>query len=107
MFEELFTESARQVMIYAAEQAYYLRHQAVGTEHILLGLAREEQGIAGKALREMGADYQSLLMELEIIHGKVVNPRVEGEIVIPYPPRSKKIIMNASNDAKRLGAPKV
>lgn len=107
MFEELFTESARQVMIYAAEQAYYLRHQAVGTEHILLGLAREEQGIAGKALREMGADYQSLLMELEIIHGKVVNPRVEGEIVIPYSPRSKKIIMNASNDAKRLGAPKV
>ena len=107
MFEELFTESARQVMIYAAEQAYYLRHQAVGTEHILLGLAREEQGIAGKALREMGADHQSLLMELEIIHGKVVNPRVEGEIVIPYSPRSKKIIMNASNDAKRLGAPKV
>lgn len=107
MFEELFTESARQVMIYAAEQAYYLRHQAVGTEHILLGLAREEQGIAGKALREMGADYQSLLMELEIIHGKVVNPRVEGDIVIPYSPRAKKIIMNASNDAKRLGAPKV
>ena len=107
MFEELFTESARQVMIYAAEQAYYLRHQAVGTEHILLGLAREEQGIAGKALREMGADYQSLLMELEVIHGKVVNPRLEGEIVIPYSPRSKKIIMNASNDAKRLGAPKV
>ncbi len=107
MFEELFTESARQVMIYAAEQAYYLRHQAVGTEHILLGLAREEQGIAGKALREMGGDYQSLLMELEIIHGKVVNPRVEGDIVIPYSPRAKKIIMNASNDAKRLGAPKV
>lgn len=107
MFEELFTESARQVMIYAAEQAYYLRHQAVGTEHILLGLAREEEGIAGKALREMGANYQSLLMELEIIHGKVVNPRSEGEIVIPYSPRSKKIIMNASNDAKRLGAHKV
>ena len=107
MFDELFTESARQVMIYAAEQAYFLRHQAVGTEHILLGLAREEQGIAGKALREMGGDYQSLLMELEIIHGKVVNPRVEGDIVIPYSPRAKKIIMNASNDAKRLGAPKV
>lgn len=107
MFEELFTQSARQVMIYAAEQAYYLRHQAVGTEHILLGLAKEESGVAGKALREAGADYQTLVMELEIIHGKVTNPRVEGEIVIPYSPRAKKVIMNASNDAKRLGAPKV
>lgn len=107
MFEELFTPSARQVMIYAAEQAYYLRHQAVGTEHILLGLAKEESGVAGKALREAGADYQTLLMELEIIHGKVMNPRLEGEIVIPYSPRAKKVIMNASNDAKRLGAPKV
>lgn len=107
MFEELFTPSARQVMIYAAEQAYYLRHQAVGTEHILLGLAKEESGVAGKALREAGADYQTLVMELEIIHGKVMNPRLEGEIVIPYSPRAKKVIMNASNDAKRLGAPKV
>lgn len=107
MFEELFTESARKVMIFAAEQAYYLRHQAVGTEHILLGLAREESGIAGKALREMGADYQTLLTELEIIHGKVNAPRMQGDIVIPYSPRAKKIIMNASNDAKRLGVPKV
>ncbi|MGO4937366.1 ATP-dependent Clp protease ATP-binding subunit [Fundicoccus sp. Sow4_H7] len=107
MFEELFTDSARQVMIFAAEQAYYLRHQAVGTEHILLGLAREEVGIAGKALRSVGATYQSLLIELEAIHGKTVMPRTEGEIVIPYSPRAKKVIMNASNDAKRLGAPKV
>ncbi|XJS10566.1 ATP-dependent Clp protease ATP-binding subunit [Aerococcaceae bacterium WGS1372] len=107
MFEELFTESARRVMIFAAEQAYYLRHQAVGTEHILLGLAREESGIAGKALRAVGADYQTLLTELEIIHGKVSAPRIQGDIVIPYSPRAKKIIMNASNDAKRLGVPKV
>lgn len=107
MFEELFTESARQVMIFAAEQAYYLRHQAVGTEHILLGLAREENGIAGKALREFGADHPSLLKELEIIHGKVNAPRMQGEVVIPYSPRAKKVIMNASNDAKRLGVPKV
>lgn len=107
MFEELFTESARQAMIYAAEQAYYLRHQAVGTEHILLGLAREEQGIAGNVLREAGATYDVLLKELEMIHGRTVTPRTAGEIVIPYSPRSKKIIMNASNDAKRLGVSRV
>lgn len=107
MFEELFTESARQAMIYAAEQAYYLRHQAVGTEHILLGLSREEQGIAGNVLREAGATYDVLLKELEMIHGRTAMPRTAGEIVIPYSPRSKKIIMNASNDAKRLGVSRV
>ena len=107
MFEELFTESARQAMLYAAEHAYYLRHQAVGTEHILLGLAREERGIAGTILREFGAEYSELLHELEIIHGKVSQPRTQGEAIIPYSPRAKKVIMNASTDAKRLGAARV
>ena len=107
MFEELFTESARQVMIFAAEQAYYLHHQTVGTEHILLGLAREEKGIAGKALRKFGAEFDTLLQELEMLHGQVVNILRQGDIVIPYSPRAKKVIMNASNDAKRLGASKV
>ncbi|MGX7109053.1 ATP-dependent Clp protease ATP-binding subunit [Facklamia miroungae] len=107
MFEELFTESARQAMLFAAEHAYVFHHQAVGTEHILLGLAREENGIAGKVLRDYGAEYPALLDELEMIHGKSLNTGRRGEVVIPYSPRAKKIIMNASNDAKRLGAPKV
>lgn len=107
MFDEIFTESARQVMIFAAEQAYTLRHQSVGTEHILLGIAKEETGIGGKALREFGADYESLLTELEFIHGRTSAPRYSGEVVIPYSPRAKKVIMNASNDSRRLGAPKV
>lgn len=107
MFEELFTESARQVMIIAAEQAYLKRHQSVGTEHILLGLAKEENGIAGKALREFGITFSDIDAELEAIHGKVVTSRLQEERIIPYSPRAKKVIMNASNDAKRLGAPKV
>lgn len=107
MFEELFTEPARKAMIYAAEQAYFLNSQAVGTEHILLGLAREDQGIAGKVLRDAGASYEALVKELEAIQGRIVPQIPQGEIVIPYSPRSKKIIMNATNDAKRLGAPQV
>ncbi|MCW6652484.1 ATP-dependent Clp protease ATP-binding subunit [Aerococcaceae bacterium NML210727] len=107
MIEEIFTPSARQAMLFAAEQAYLMRNPAVGTEHILLGLAKEETGIAGQVLREVGADYESLLLELELIHGKVNAPHEQGEVVIPYAPRAKKIIMHASNDAKRLGAPKV
>lgn len=107
MFEELFTKSARQVMIHAAEQAYFLRHQAVGTEHILLGLAQETEGIGGKALREFGATYDVLLQELTIMHGASVSQMPMGDVVIPYSPRAKKVIMNASNDAKRLGATQV
>lgn len=107
MFEELFTESARSVMIFAAEQAYLMRHQVVGTEHILLGLAKEENGIAGKVLRDLDVTFEALLTELETIHGKTVQSRITGERVIPYSPRAKKVIMNASNDAKRLGALKV
>ncbi|MGF3066507.1 ATP-dependent Clp protease ATP-binding subunit [Facklamia sp. P12945] len=107
MFEELFTESARQAMMFAAEHAYVFHHQAVGTEHILLGLAREENGIAGKVLRDYGAEYAVLVDELEMIHGKSLKAGRRGEVVIPYSPRAKKVIMNASSDAKRLGAPKV
>lgn len=107
MFEELFTQSAREAMLIAAEHAYYLNNQAVGTEHILLGLAREENGIAGKLLREFGADYGALLKALEAVHGKLGKFKSHGEVVIPYSPRSKKVIMSASNDAKRLGASKV
>ena len=107
MFEELFTESARKVMIFAAEEAFYLQHNAVGTEHILLGLAKEESGVAGKVLREFGASYETLLEELEMIHGRSMNSRPRREILIPYSPRAKKVIMNASQEAKRLGAVKL
>ncbi|HFI0463406.1 TPA: ATP-dependent Clp protease ATP-binding subunit [Streptococcus suis] len=107
MFEELFTEPARKVMLIAAEQAYMMGHQAVGTEHILLGLAEEPKGIAGKALRANGATFNVLLAELEVIHGQFSQRALTGERIIPYSPRAKKVIMNASNDAKRLGAPKV
>lgn len=107
MFEELFTESARKVMIFAAEEAFYLQHNAVGTEHILLGLAKEESGVAGKVLREFGASYETLLEELEMIHGRSMNHRPRREILIPYSPRAKKVIMNASQEAKRLGAVKL
>ena len=107
MFEELFTESARQVMIFAAEEAFYLQHNAVGTEHMLLGLAKEQGGVAGKVLREYGATYENLLEELEMIHGRTLTSRPRQEIMIPYSPRAKKVIMNASQEAKRMGAMKL
>ena len=104
MFEELFTESAHQVMIMAAEATYQLRHSAIGTEHILIGLAREERGIAGVILREFGVTPELILNELRAIHGDVEAPMPRGEVTLPYSPRAKKNIMDASNTAKRLGA---
>lgn len=107
MFEELFTQSAQLAMVHAAEQAYFLDHQVIGTEHILLGLAKEEQGIASKALERVGITYDVLINELEAIHGIKSQPKSGTEIIIPYSPRAKKVIMNASRDAKRLGVAKV
>lgn len=107
MFEELFTQSAQRAMIHAAEQAYFLDHQVIGTEHILLGLAKEEQGIASKALDRVDVTYDILINELESIHGIKSQPKSGTEIIIPYSPRAKKVIMNASRDAKRLGVAKV
>ena len=78
MFEELFTESAHQVMIMAAEATYQLRHSAIGTEHILIGLAREERGIAGVILREFGVTPELILNELRAIHGDVQAPMPRG-----------------------------
>lgn len=107
MFEELFTDSAKQAMIYAAEYAFQLSSPAIGNEHILLGLAREERGVAGEVLRNLEVTTANILAELEMVHGKFEAPLPKGPVTIPYSPRAKKTIMNASNISKRLGAPQV
>lgn len=108
MLNELFTNPARQAMIYAAEQAYYLNYQTIGTEHILLGLAKTKNSMAAKALEEVGINYDDLRLELETLHHKSQQlPESQGEIIIPYSPRAKKAILGASNDAERLGVSKI
>src|ERR1700686_781161 len=99
MFER-FTERARQVVVLAQEEARTLKHNYIGTEHILLGLLREEEGLAARVL-------ESLDITVERVRAQVV--RIVGsceEVTsgqIPFTPRAKKVLELALREALSLG----
>src|SRR5271167_3951023 len=99
MFER-FTERARQVVVLAQEEARTLKHNYIGTEHILLGLLREEEGLAARVL-------ESLEITVERVRGQVVRIVGSGEEVtsgqIPFTPRAKKVLELALREALSLG----
>lgn len=95
-----FTERAQKVLMLAQEEARRLNHPAVGTEHLLLGLLREGEGIAAKALQSMGVDFNKVRAEIE----KIVVP---GELrtgeEIGLTPRAKKVLELAHEEGRRQG----
>jgi ATP-dependent Clp protease ATP-binding subunit ClpC len=97
---ERFTERARQVVVLAQEEARTLKHNYIGTEHILLGLLREEEGLAARVL-------ESLDITVERVRGQVVRIVGSGEEVtsgqIPFTPRAKKVLELALREALSLG----
>src|ERR1700716_1686222 len=99
MFER-FTERARQVVVLAQEEARTLKHKYIGTEHILLGLLREEEGLAARVL-------ESLDITVERVRAQVVRIVGSGEEVtsgqIPFTPRAKKVLELALREALSLG----
>src|SRR6187397_2805523 len=99
MFER-FTERARQVVVLAQEEARTLKHNYIGTEHILLGLLREEEGLAARVL-------ESLDITVEEVRAQVVRIVGSGEEVtsgqIPFTPRAKKVLELALREALSLG----
>ncbi|MFM8561166.1 MAG: ATP-dependent Clp protease ATP-binding subunit [Solirubrobacterales bacterium] len=99
MFER-FTERARQVVVLAQEEARTLKHNYIGTEHILLGLLREEEGLAARVL-------ESLDITTERVRAQVVRIVGSGEEVtsgqIPFTPRAKKVLELALREALSLG----
>src|SRR6202166_1059925 len=99
MFER-FTERARQVVVLAQEEARTLKHNYIGTEHILLGLLREEEGLAARVL-------ESLDITVERARAQVVRIVGSGEEVtsgqIPFTPRAKKVLELALREALSLG----
>ena len=99
MFER-FTERARSVITLAQESARKHAHNYIGSEHILVGLLREEQGLAARALRKLNLTPEALEARIvEIVgRGEAVAP---GQI--PFTPRSKKILENALREALVLG----
>ncbi|ADG04900.1 ATP-dependent Clp protease ATP-binding subunit [Kyrpidia tusciae] len=94
-----FTERAQKVLALAHEEASRLGHSGIGTEHILLGLVREGDGIAAKALMSLGLSSEKIQREVEKIIG-----RGPGQgAAMTYTPRAKKVIELSIDEARKLG----
>jgi len=105
--DNLFTPSAKSVLILAQEQAKYFKHQAVGTEHLLLALAIEKNGIANKVLQQYTISEDDIREEIERFTGYGTLSNVGKDTYLPYSPKAKEILSVAGDEAKRLGATKI
>ncbi len=95
-----YNERAKQVLMLAKEEANRFNHNYIGTEHLLLGLVREGEGIAAKVLYDMGVDLTKVRSAVEFIIGRGERVNV-GEISLT--PRAKKVIELGFEEARRLG----
>jgi hypothetical protein len=99
MFER-FTDRARRVVVLAQEEARMLNHDYVGTEHVLLALIREGEGVAAKALASLGISLEAVRQQVEEIIGR--GPQApSGQI--PFTPRVKKVLELSLREAHQLG----
>jgi ATP-dependent Clp protease ATP-binding subunit ClpC len=99
MFER-FTDRARRVVVLAQQEARHLNHNYLGTEHILLGLVHEGEGVAAKALESLEISAEVVRQQVEEIIGrgtKASEPR------IPFTPQAKKVLELSLREAKGLG----
>lgn len=96
-----FTERAQKVLVLAQEEAKRFHHSFVGTEHILLGLVREGEGIAAKVLLSLGVELDSVRSEIEKLIGKGDQRSVPQGV--NYTPRAKKVIELAIEEGQNLG----
>ena len=94
-----FTERARRVLTLAQEEAQRFNHGYIGTEHLLLGLVREGEGVAAKVLANMGIELNKVRSAVEFIIGRG-DRMVAGDIGLT--PRAKKVIELAVDEARRL-----
>ncbi|SMG22103.1 ATP-dependent Clp protease ATP-binding subunit ClpC [Corynebacterium pollutisoli] len=99
MFER-FTDRARRVIVLAQEEARLLNHNYIGTEHILLGLIHEGEGVAAKALESMGISLDAVRQEVEEIIGHGTQPHTGH---IPFTPRAKKVLELSLREGLQMG----
>ncbi len=97
---EKFSERARRVLTIAQEEARNLNHSYIGTEHILLGLVREEEGVAAKVLTNLGIALSKVRSAVEFIIGRGEKP---GTNETGLTPRAKKVIELAIDEARQMG----
>jgi hypothetical protein len=97
---ERFTDRARRVLVLAQEEARLLNHSFIGTEHILLGLIHEGDGLAAKALESLGISLQAVREKVEDAIGPARSPLIDSP---PFTPRAKKVLELALREALQLG----
>jgi ATP-dependent Clp protease ATP-binding subunit ClpC len=96
-----FTERARKVILLAKEEAKRLNHDYIGTEHILLGLVREGEGVAAAVLENLGLSSEKVRMEVENLVKTGPSTLISGDI--PFTPKAKKVMELAMDEAISLG----
>ncbi|WP_413626968.1 ATP-dependent Clp protease ATP-binding subunit [Fructilactobacillus vespulae] len=104
--EDSLTPSAKQVLVIAQEQAKKFQHQSVGTEHLLLALSIEKNGIAHQTLSQLAVTEQDIKEEIEQIAG-YGNLKVDSDTYLPYSPKMREIIALAGKIAKQYGSERV
>ena len=96
---EKFSERARRALTYAQEEAQRFNHNYIGTEHILLGLVRETDGVAAKVLQNLDVDLSKVRSAVEFIIGRGGKT---SSAEVGLTPRAKKVIELAVDEARRL-----
>ncbi|MBW6440097.1 ATP-dependent Clp protease ATP-binding subunit [Actinoplanes hulinensis] len=99
MFER-FTDRARRVVVFAQEEARMLNHNHIGTEHLLLGLIRQGEGVAAMVLERLGVSLEAVRQQVEEVIGQNQEPS-GGHI--PFTPRAKKVLGTSLREALQLG----
>ena len=104
MFER-FTDRARRVVVLAQEEARMLNHNYIGTEHILLGLIREGEGVAAKALESLGISLDAVREQVQEIIGQEVIGQGQHDLSghIPFTPGAEKVLELSLREALQLG----
>ena len=97
---ERFTQRARRVLSLAQEEAERLQHHQIGTEHLLLGLMREEGGVAGRVLRDLGLDLRRVE---ELVTRLSASEHKTGHAPLDLSPGTKKVLELAVDEARRMG----
>lgn len=101
---EIYTEKASLALKYALEEAQQFRHKAIGTEHILLGLYREPDGVAHSVLDQYLPSYDIVKEEIEFVTGYGISKLPIRDDQYAYSPRSRKVLFMADEEAKRMQA---
>ena len=105
--DNMFTPSAKHVLMIAQEQAKYFKHQAVGTEHLLLALAMDKDGIANKIFEQFSITSDDIREEIERLIGYGTLDQLGPADYLPYSPKAKQVLALAGQEAQQMHSLKI